>query len=102
MKLICVVLFCVVSSTHAGWLKDLVSKQGLALGNGLFVQLKEARKDNGTFFERHALKVDYGGYGLSVKKSPKKDALEFGFSVNDGPEGIFFKYILKKSHFIML
>ncbi|RZB39704.1 uncharacterized protein BDFB_012478 [Asbolus verrucosus] len=78
MLLISGVLCTLVSTTYAGWLKDLISPSGFDAGGGLVLHLLDSQLPNISFLERHTIKMDYGGYGLSLTKAARKDAVDVG------------------------
>lgn len=93
MYLIGAVVFCVFStSVQAGWLEELTLSRGLKLGSGISLHLDRLKRENGSLLERHALRVDYSGVGLSVGKALNKDAVQVGLYVGDGEvEGVYFE-----------
>lgn len=78
------------ASAHTGWLKDLSSGRGLDLGYGFSVRVDD--RGNATSasspLDRHALRLDYADYGISVAKARNSDALEVDLYMREREEGV--------------
>ena len=75
------------SPCFGGWVRDLISPKGWHLGDSLVLHLTDSRQPNSTFLERHSIMMDYGGYGVSESKIPKRRALEVGLYTTGFGEG---------------
>lgn len=90
MCLIAVLVLSALSaaaSAHAGWLKDLSQGRSLDLGYGFSVRVDD-RGNATTPLDRHALRLDYADYGISVAKARNSDALEVDLYMREREEGV--------------
>lgn len=88
-RIVIVVFFTVIVTVHytnAIWLTDIVSDHGLDVGNGLLIRLDEQNKKNATIFERLALRMDLGEFGITLGKAKARNAIELDFHLNNHTE----------------
>lgn len=95
------VLGALSASAHAGWLKDLSAGwlkdlsvgRSLNLGYGFSLRVDDRLgdfNDNNTMslLERHAVRLDYQDYGISVAKARNMDAVEVDLYMREQQEGV--------------
>lgn len=76
MYRISVVVFCALwTTTCGGWLQDFAEK-GVELSNGISFHVDEIQNKNLSLIERHLLRMDFAGIGVSVFKIPDENTLE--------------------------
>lgn len=88
MYLIGAVVLAALSSTEGGWLRDLSEGRSLDLGKGFQMSLERLSSGNdSSLFARHALRLDYSDFGLSVGKARDLDAIQVGLFMTEKEEG---------------
>ncbi|KAF5286520.1 hypothetical protein FQR65_LT12524 [Abscondita terminalis] len=84
----CVVVLCVLSTAYADWIKELANDgHGIRLGNEVTLHVDEITRENVSIFSKHALRLNYGKYGVSLSKALDADALQLELYVKDKTEG---------------
>ncbi|KAK4875554.1 hypothetical protein RN001_011976 [Aquatica leii] len=83
----CIVVICVLTTVRGGWLDEISNDRGIDLGNGVTLRIDQLNRKNVSVFERHALQLNYGKFGLRIEKSLNKDALQVGLYIKDNIEG---------------
>ncbi|CAG9860655.1 unnamed protein product [Phyllotreta striolata] len=75
------------SYANAVWYKDIISPKGWEFGDGMIFHVEDTKNSNSSFFDRIALRVDYGNVAVSAVPKPEKEAVQLDFFVKDQQEG---------------
>ncbi|CAH1154273.1 unnamed protein product [Phaedon cochleariae] len=61
--------------------------RGWQFGNGMVFHLEDTKVENDSFFDRIAMKVDYGDVEVSAVQVPEKEAVQLDFFIKQKEEG---------------
>lgn len=82
-----VLVLCFLFSVNAEWLEELNLGRGIELGDGVSVHLDNLSRENASFLENHALRLDYSGNGISLEKDLDENALKVELYTKGESEG---------------